>query len=72
MIDGLKVGYIKKGSCTHIKNLMKDNKIEKIEARIRGGAYKEVYKDDMGDAGIEYEYETGSDKLKIDLNIKLK
>ena len=37
------VGYIKKGSCTHVKNLLKSGKIAKIDAEIHGGKYKLLY-----------------------------
>lgn len=43
VIDGVHVGYIKAGSCAHIRRLMRESRIEKIEARIIGGKYKAVY-----------------------------
>ena len=46
IIDGVHVGYIKKGSCTHVKNLMNSNKISRITADISGGKYKELIPDD--------------------------
>ncbi len=46
LIDGVHVGYVKKGSCSHIKNLMKSGNIANISARIGGGKYKYVYEDE--------------------------
>lgn len=43
VIDGAHVGYIKAGSCAHIRRLIREGRIEKIEARIIGGKYKSVY-----------------------------
>lgn len=43
IIDDIHVGYIKKGSCSHIKNLLTSNKIAKITADIHGGKYKYIY-----------------------------
>ncbi len=46
IIDGVHVGYIKRGSCTHVKNLINSNKISHITANISGGKYKELVPDD--------------------------
>ena len=43
VIDGAHVGYIKAGSCAHIRRLMRESRIGKIEARIIGGKYRAVY-----------------------------
>ena len=40
VIDGKHVGYIKKGSCKHILNLMEQNRIENIDSIISGGKCK--------------------------------
>lgn len=40
IIDKVHVGYIKKGSCSRIKKLIKNHNIERIEADINGGPYK--------------------------------
>lgn len=49
LIDGKHVGYIKKGSCKHILNLINQNRIEKIESTIGGGKYKTFDFNDEGD-----------------------
>lgn len=40
MVDGVLVGYIKAGSCTHILKVLKEDRIVKIECEIGGGNYK--------------------------------
>lgn len=40
VIDGVHVGYIKAGSCSHVKKLLRENKISSISAEISGGKYK--------------------------------
>lgn len=64
LIDGTHVGYIKRGSCSHVKKLLKSNAIEKITAEIKGGKYKCLY-----DHGCDYELETGNDTYTIKLSI---
>ena len=46
LIDGVHVGYIKKGSCSHIKKMLHSEDIVKISAQIGGGKYKYVYEDE--------------------------
>lgn len=46
-VDTTKIGYIKKGSCSHVKNLLRSEMIEKTEIEITGGDYKAlVYSDE--------------------------
>ena len=45
IVDGVHVGYIKKGSCAHVKNLLSSDMIEKISCEIHGGKYKILYSD---------------------------
>lgn len=45
VVDDVHVGYIKKGSCSHVKKLMRENRIKSITAYIGGGKYKYVYED---------------------------
>lgn len=58
LIDNVLVGYIKKGSCGHIKNLIKEDKIQSIFAEIHGGKYKIVISD--------YDYDKDKDVYKMD------
>lgn len=43
VVDGVHIGYIKKGSCAHVKKLLHSGAITKISAEIRGGKYKFLY-----------------------------
>lgn len=46
IIDGVHVGYIKSGSCSRVKNLLRSGKVVSIDADIYGGKYKVLYQDD--------------------------
>lgn len=46
--DDKKIGHIKKGSCSHIKNLIKAGSIKKLELEVYGGKYKQIVPDDKG------------------------
>lgn len=69
MIDGVHVGYIKSGSCAHVKNLLDSGRIQRITADITGGPYKLLYFDDYED---KYELEKGERGLSIEIHIILK
>lgn len=45
VIDGEHVGYIKQGSCSRILKLLREDRIQRIEAEVGGGNYKVVYED---------------------------
>ena len=49
LLDGLHVGYIKSGSCSHILKLINENRIEKMDCEIGGGKYKYLAYDDYED-----------------------
>lgn len=49
MVDGLHVGYIKSGSCSHVLNVLRDGRCMGIDCEIYGGPYKIVYE--------EYDYD---------------
>lgn len=68
VIDGEHVGYIKSGSCSHVKNLLKSGRIHDVTADIMGGPYKLLYYDDYED---KYELEKEETGLHIDLHIRL-
>ena len=57
-LDDVVVGYIKKGSCTHIKNLLKNNLISSIKADVYGGRCKILYED--------YDYEKDKEVSNFD------
>lgn len=68
VIDDEHVGYIKSGSCSHVKNLLKSGRIHDVTADIMGGPYKLLYYDDYED---KYELEKDETSLHIDLHIRL-
>lgn len=65
VIDGKLVGYIKKGSCRHVLNLMEQNRIEKIEGVIKGGKYKYLDLDSEGNINLEHGNKEYSIKVLI-------
>ncbi len=55
LANGIKVGHVKKGSCTRVKNLLKSPDFVGIEIEITGGKYKAIYEDDNGKLRVERE-----------------
>lgn len=55
LFNGVHIGYIKAGSCSHIHKLIKENRIESISGRVYGGPSKIVccYGDSPEDAELE-------------------
>lgn len=45
-VEGVKIGYVKKGSTSHIRNLINSGVIEKATCKIYGGSFKR-YDSDM-------------------------
>lgn len=73
VIDDVLVGYIKKGSCSHIKKLLHSGKIKKIDADIYGGKYKMLYSefDDEKDKEVYYIEKDKSDYyVTIEISIE--
>lgn len=73
LVDGVHVGYIKAGSCAHIHRLILENRIAKIEPKIVGGKYKDLYCYDeyarMMKEVAAYELEKHSGQFGVYLNI---
>ena len=74
LIEGIHVGYIKKGSCSRIRNLINQNKILSITATIYGGNCKDL----ICNCGIgekptsaDYEFEKSKGDIGISLELKL-
>ena len=66
VIDNVHVGYIKRGSCSHVKNLIHNNKITRLEADILGGKSKYLeYNDDTD----KYSLRRNNDNFFINLHI---
>lgn len=69
VVDDLHVGYIKKGSCSHIKKLLSNGSIEALGVEIVGGKYKVYYEDDEAPGG--YELIKDENRIGIILEITL-
>lgn len=46
LADGVQIGHIKAGSCSHLLNVIKEDRLTKIEGEIKGGKYKYIGYDD--------------------------
>lgn len=45
-VKGILIGYVKRGSCSHVKNLLNSSDFDHIKVEIGGGKYKRLYEDD--------------------------
>ena len=68
LIDGVHVGYIKSGQCAHVKELIDNNKITSITAKITGGKYKRLVPAGNGTLTLDYD----KDEFTILLTITTK
>lgn len=66
IVDNTLVGYIKAGSCKHILNIIKNDKIKKIDCIIKGGKYKYLSYDYEEDT---YELEKSEVGFFVELKI---
>lgn len=64
VIDGVHVGYIKSGSCSRVRNLLRSGKAISVEADIYGGNYKLLSLDDDEQYHIE--------KSETDFGVKVR
>ena len=65
LVNGVHIGYVKAGSCSHVKNLLASGKVSSYGVDIEGGPFKRVYEDDDGDYQIEKENHNFSATLMI-------
>lgn len=67
LFNGVHIGYIKAGSCSHVNKLMKSNRIESISGRLYGGPSKMVcfYGDSPEDAEMEKSDVTVGAEIRI-------
>lgn len=75
LLNGLHAGYIKKGSCSRIKNLIAKNEIVDVIASIRGGNSKILSYTcgiDEKPTSTDYEFEKEKGDIYIDLTLMLK
>lgn len=71
LISGKHIGYIKKGSCAHLKKLMSTNSIKSITATIKGGNSKYITCYDSPKDRDKNSYIYESDKGTIGVEIKI-
>ena len=72
-VDGSMVGYIKKGSCSQVKNLLASDAFVGASCDIFGGKYKIIHEDYNEETEKEtYELERAETSYKITVHIKLK
>ena len=62
LADGKHIGYIKKGSCSHLLNAINAGKIISVNCKIGGGAYKCLYEGDIDADG----YDAGGEKYTLE------
>lgn len=67
--DGRCIGYVPKGSTSHIRKLMESGRIQSMHLDIGGGKYKEVYEDEEEDG--KYEMDRGSRPFSAVLELYL-
>lgn len=60
VVDDVHIGYIKKGSCSRVKNLLSSGRVTDIDCSIFGGKYKVVWDRDEGYVLEEDEYRFGA------------
>ena len=72
VVDGQHIGYIKKGSCSHVRKLLDEGSIQSMRCEIKGGRYK-VLLEDVDEYGkSHYDLITDEHPLCADLFITLK
>lgn len=71
IIDGVHVGYIKKGSCSHIKKLLHSGIISGIDSEIRGGKYKYFEEDEEREGKYYLEKGTANYSIVIEIMYKV-
>lgn len=62
--DGEHIAYIKKGSCSHLLKIIKEDRIDgPIRAEIKGGKYKFIAEDEWDDLGEKCTYTLEKDTV---------
>lgn len=56
LINGILVGYIKSGSCSHVKKLLKESDVRIVVAEMGLGRYKQVYEDAVDTERYNYPF----------------
>ena len=69
IVDNEHVGYIKKGSCKHLLNVIAEGRLGDIYCTIGGGPYKYIYEDCDDNGNEKYEMEREEINFSIVLHI---
>ena len=72
VVDGVHIGYIKKGSCSHIHKLLREGSIDRITCEIAGGPYKIIVTDYDEDGEEIYTLEKETALMSAVVTIRLK
>lgn len=67
LVDGVHVGYIKKGSCARLRRLMDGDRIQRIDVEMGGGRYKYVETDYTESGKETYTMDRGDVPLFVHL-----
>ena len=71
VVDGQHIGYIKKGSCAHVRKLIESDVIKAMRCEIKGGRYKMLLEEDDYEK-TRYELITDEHPLCADLYLTIK
>lgn len=55
-VSGVKIGYIKRGACSQVKNLLASPDFAGVRVEMGGGKYKKVYEDEDGKVKVERDH----------------
>lgn len=72
VVEGVHIGYIKKGSCAHIHKLLREGSIDRITCEIAGGPYKIIVTDYDEDGEEIYTLEKETAPIGATVAITLK
>lgn len=69
LVDGVHVGYIKKGSCARMRRLLDGDRIHRIDVEMGGGRYKYVETDYTESGKETYTMDRGDVPLYVHLTV---
>ena len=74
VVDGVHIGYIKAGSCSHIHKVMREGRLESVRCEIKGGPYKILLEDfdadDLGEPTYTLERDTAPIYAELYITVK--
>lgn len=68
IVGGVHIGYVKAGSCAHVRNLLNSDKVSSYGVDIKGGPYKRVYEDEDGKYQLDKVDSNFSATIRINVN----